>query len=313
MRNRIVELIRLAALKDAKTVFMTGDIGYSVVEKVRESLGERFINAGVAEANMTTMAAAMAMSGLRVYIYSITPFVTLRCFEQIRNDICYQGRNVRIVGVGAGYSYGSLGPSHHALEDATILGALPGMTVLCPAGCAELDALFEAYDGVDEPIYFRIGRERGPELTPPSLSVEAPAWIVRDGSSATALCSGAVVEKALAAADILTVDGLSLRVVSVPVMEPFPVAAVRPLLTDGPVVTVCEAYEGNPLDVGAMRLLLDERQARPFAAASLRKAFPKRVGSHDILREAGGLSAGRIVEVVRELAAAARRRPITGD
>jgi transketolase len=303
MRNRIVELIRLAALKDPKTVFMTGDIGYSVVEKARETLGERFINAGVAEANMATMAAAMAMTGLRVYIYSITPFVTLRCFEQIRNDICYQGRNVRIVGVGAGYSYGSLGPSHHALEDATILGTLPDMTVLCPAGCAELDALFAAYDRVNEPIYFRIGREKGPELSPPLLSVEAPAWVVRDGTSATALCSGAVVEKAHAAADALIADGVSLRVVSVPVMEPFPAAAVKPLLADGPVVTVCEAYEGNPLDVGVMRLLLEEGLARPFASVCLKKKFPKHVGNHDALREAGGLSAASIAGKVRNLVA----------
>lgn len=301
MRNRIVELIRLEALKNPNTIFMTGDLGYSVVEDLQKSLGERFINAGISEANMATMSAAIAMTGYRVYIYSITPFVTLRCYEQIRNDICYQGHNVRIVGVGAGYSYGTLGPSHHALEDATILAALPNMTVMCPAGCAELDAMFAAYADVTEPVYFRIGRERGPDLSPPTLTREAPAWIVRDGSSATALCSGAIIEKALAAAELLAEKGISLRVVSVPVMHPFPAAAIRSLLCDGPVVTVCEAYQDNPLDTGAMRLLLEEHKKHPFASVCVDQVFPKTVGKHDTLRERNHLSTTVIVEAIVRL------------
>ncbi|NJL07160.1 MAG: transketolase [Methylacidiphilales bacterium] len=301
MRNRIVDLIQMEAEKDDRVVFITGDLGYSVVENIQAAIGERFINAGVAEANMMTMAAGMAMTGLRVYVYSITPFVTMRCYEQIRNDVCYQGGNVRIVGVGAGYSYGTLGPSHHALEDAAILGALPDITVLCPAGCAELDALFAAYADVDAPIYFRIGRERGPDLTPPALTREMPAWIVRDGTSATALCSGAVVEMALTAAQMLADDGLSLRVVSVPVMHPHPAGAVLPLLCDGPVMTVCEAYVDNPLETGTMRMLLDAGHGRPFRSVSVAKRFPKIVGRHETLRKAEGLSVEAIIRAAREI------------
>lgn len=300
MRNRIVDLIQLAAESDRNTVFMTGDLGFSVIENIQAALGERFINVGVAEANMATMAAALAMTGFRVYIYSITPFVTLRCFEQIRNDICYQGGNVRIVGVGAGYSYGTLGPSHHALEDATILAALPDMSVVCPAGCGELDALFEAYADHDKPVYFRIGRERGLDISPPKLTHEKPAWVVRDGKSATALCSGAVVEKALEAAEVLAGEAISLRVVSAPLMHPYPAEAIGSLLCDGPVVTVCEAYTDNPLEAGTMRMLLRSGERRAFRSVSIAKRFPKLASRHDTLRAENGLSAEAVAATVRD-------------
>jgi transketolase len=301
MRNRIVDLVQASAEKNVRTVFMTGDLGFSVVENIQAALGERFINAGVAEANMATMAAAMALSGFRVYIYSITPFVTLRCYEQLRNDICYSGADVRIIGIGAGYSYGTLGPSHHALEDATILAALPNMNVLCPAGRAELDALFEAYEAFTGPVYFRIGRERGPDLSPPRLTRENPAWIVRDGTSATALCAGAVIEKALEAAEVLAGKGISLRVVSVPLMHPYPADAVWPLLCDGPVLTVCEAYADNPLETGTMRLLLQRGGGRAYHSISVAKRFPKQAGRHDTLRIASGLGTDAIIKAASVL------------
>jgi len=301
MRNRIVDLIEDAAANDPNTIFMTGDIGFSVIEKIRDRLGDRFINAGVAEANMATMAGALALNGFRVYIYSIAPFVTLRCIEQLRNDVCYQGRNVRVLGIGAGFSYGTLGPSHHSLEDATVLGALPGMRVLCPAGCGELDALFEAYQDVNEPIYFRIGRERGPELAPTGLTLDNPAWIVRPGTDATAICSGAILEKALEAAAQLTDEGLSLRVVSAPLMHPFPAETIAGLLADGPVVTVCEAYPGNPLEVGVMRMLLERGRSQGFQSIDIKQSFPKLVANHDALRENGGVRVEAIVAAVRRL------------
>ena len=116
MRNRIIHLVEAAASRDDKVVFLTGDLGFSVVEPLMDALGERFINMGVAEANMMSVASALAAQGFKPFVYSIAPFVTLRCLEQIRNDIAYQKRAVRVIGAGAGYSYGTLGPSHHALR-----------------------------------------------------------------------------------------------------------------------------------------------------------------------------------------------------
>src|SRR5947209_12818779 len=129
MRARLMELISAHALSDPNVLFMTGDLGFSVVEPLQAKLGPRFINSGVAEANMMTMASALAACGFRPYAYTIAPFITTRCYEQIRNDVCFHRRAVLIVGVGAGLSYGSLGPSHHSLEDTTIMATLPAMAI----------------------------------------------------------------------------------------------------------------------------------------------------------------------------------------
>lgn len=302
MRNRIVDLVEQSAADDPNTLFMTGDLGFSVIEKIQARLGERFINAGVAEANMATMAGSLAMLGFRVYIYSIAPFVTLRCVEQLRNDVCYQGGNVRIIGIGAGLSYGTLGPSHHSLEDAALLGSLPRMRVVSPGGPGELDAVFRALEPVDEPIYFRIGRESGIPVEPPALTVDDPAWIVRDGADATVLACGAVLGKALDAAERLkAAGGPDVRVVSVPVIKPFPTACVDRLLADGPVVTVMEAYPGNPLEVGAMELLLARGTRHGFRAVNVAHSFPKVAASHDVLRERAGVSTAAVEDALRAL------------
>src|SRR5438477_619578 len=129
MRARLMELISGHARQDSNVLFLTGDLGFSVVEPLQKELGARFINAGVAEANMITMASALAA------------FITTRCYEQIRNDICHHRRAVLLVGVGAGLSYGSLGSSHHSLEDAAIMATLPSLTVASPANEAELSLL----------------------------------------------------------------------------------------------------------------------------------------------------------------------------
>ena len=303
MRNRIIDLVLAEARDDPRVVFMTGDLGFSVVEPLREQLGARFINAGVAEANMATMAGAMALSGLRVYLYSIAPFVTLRCLEQIRNDICYQGGDVRILGIGAGLSYGTLGPSHHALEDATVMAALPGMMVLAPAGPAELDGIFAAVADRHEPVYLRIGRETGPALAPPSLTPAAGAWTVRDGSAATVLASGAVLQLALDAAAVLAAEGHAVRVISVPVLHPYPAAAIAPLLVGRAVLTVIEAYPGNPLELGTLRLLMGRGDVQ-YHSVAVAHRFAGAVNSHQTLRAELGLSAALIADALRRLLAA---------
>ncbi len=303
MRNRIIDLILAEARADPRVIFMTGDLGFSVVEPLRDQLGARFVNAGVAEANMATMAGAMALSGLRVYLYSIAPFVTLRCIEQIRNDVCYQGGDVRIAGIGAGLSYGTLGPSHHALEDATVMAALPGMMVVAPAGREELDAIFAGVADRREPVYFRIGRETGPALDPPALSPAAGAWTVRDGSAATVLVSGAVLQLALAAAANLAAEGHMIRVVSVPVLHPYPTEWIAPLLAGRAVLTVIEAYPGNPLEVGTLRLLVGQGDIR-YHSISVAHRFAGTVNSHETLRVELGLSVALIADALRRLLAA---------
>ncbi|PWB80318.1 MAG: hypothetical protein C3F11_18250 [Methylocystaceae bacterium] len=301
MRNRIIELIEAANALDPRVVFLTGDLGFSVVEPLQAALGERFVNVGVAEANMMSIAGPLAALGFRPFVYSIGPFVTARCLEQIRNDIVYQNRAVRIIGVGSGFSYGSLGPSHHALEDAHLMAALPGMIVANPGNVAELDRFFALTLDEAQPAYFRIPRESGAAFPVPMFSLDTAAYVVRDGDELTLVACGVGVADALLAAERLERDGLSARVVSVPVVAPFPKTALARVIADGPVVSVFEGFPGNPFSVGVVATLFENGFRNAYAELVAPHAFAHIVGDTQALRRDAGLDARAIAEAARRV------------
>jgi transketolase len=153
-------------------VFLTGDLGYQALEPLQQSLGDRFINAGVAEQNMVSVAAGMARNGMRPWVYSIAPFLYARAFEQIRNDVCLHNLPVVIVGNGGGYGYGVMGATHHAIEDYGVLLTLPSLRAYIPAFDADVSAIVSELFKSETPSYLRLGREENPaEFTPPKYSV----------------------------------------------------------------------------------------------------------------------------------------------
>jgi len=143
---------------DPNFFFLTGDLGFMALEPLRDVLGNRFINAGVAEQNMISVAAGLTLEGMNVWVYSIAPFCYARPFEQIRNDICHHRLPVKLVGNGGGYGYGPMGPSHHALEDYGSLLTLPGLRAYVPAFSEDLSILVPSLQDVDHPAYLRLGR-----------------------------------------------------------------------------------------------------------------------------------------------------------
>src|SRR5437660_421122 len=132
MRTSFIETLCALANEDERIWLLTGDLGYSVLEPYARAFPNRYVNIGVAEQNMAGIAAGLARCGKIVFTYSIANFPTLRCLEQIRNDVCYHGANVKVVAVGGGLAYGALGASHHATEDLAILRSLPGLVVAAP-------------------------------------------------------------------------------------------------------------------------------------------------------------------------------------
>ena len=164
MRNAFAEAIAEAAATDKRVVLLSGDIGNRLFDAFKDKFPDRFYNCGVAEANMTSMAAGMAMCGLRPFTYTITPFATTRVMEQIRVDICYHNVPVAIVGTGSGLSYASLGPTHHSCEDVAFLRALPNMTVICPADAAEVRRAVAAVLEIAGPVYLRLGKKGEPTV-----------------------------------------------------------------------------------------------------------------------------------------------------
>ena len=166
MRTTFIETLKELARQDERVFLLTADMGYSVFETFREEFPDRFLNTGIAEQNTIGIAAGLASRGKIVFVYSIIPFVTMRCFEQIRLDLAYNKSNVKIVGVGAGFTYGSLGSSHHALEDISIMRSLPNMTVLCPGDPIEARELIKQSYEHTGPVYIRLGKNGEPKIHP---------------------------------------------------------------------------------------------------------------------------------------------------
>jgi transketolase len=190
-------------------------------DRFKEHAPTRFFNCGVAEANMMSVASGMALCGLRPVIYTITPFTTTRCLEQIRVDACYHRAPVIIVGTGSGLSYAELGPTHHSLEDIALLRSLPEMTVLAPCDQVELRLALRAALKSDGPVYMRIGKKGEPLVHKniPDFKI-GEAITIRPGSDICLVSTGNLMPIALEAADLLSAQGLSARVESFHTVKP---------------------------------------------------------------------------------------------
>jgi len=221
VRNAFAEEMTRLAATDKRVVVLSGDIGNKLFDKLKVVDEKRFYNCGIAEANMMGVAAGMAMSGLRPFVYTITPFTTTRCFEQIRVDVCYHHAPVVIVGTGSGLSYSELGPTHHSLEDIAILRTLPGMRVLAPCDASELRQTLHEVLKDDSPTYIRIGKKGEADVHPslPDLKL-GKVLVIRPGTDVALLCAGNMMADTLKAADLLAASGISAEVVSFHTVKP---------------------------------------------------------------------------------------------
>ena len=229
MRGAFARSLVALAERDPRVWLLTGDLGFSVLEPFAQRFPERFVNVGVAEQNMIGVAAGLAHSGKRVFVYSIANFPTLRCLEQIRNDVCYHGLPVRIVSVGGGVAYGAAGYTHHGVEDFAVLRALPGLAVLAPGDPRETELLVHALGDLPGPAYLRLGKAGEPEVHRDLASLTlGRALLVRAGSDLTLIATGGMLYAAVqAATELEQQDGLSVRVLSMHTLKPFDDAAVR--------------------------------------------------------------------------------------
>lgn len=227
MRTAFVQTLIEEAERDGRIWLLTGDLGFSVLEPFIERFPGRFVNAGVAEQNMMGVAAGLALSGKIVFIYSIANFPTLRCLEQIRNDVCGHKLSVKIVTVGGGFSYGSHGYSHHGIEDIAVMRILPGLEIAVPADAAEARVLTRVFARTDGPSYLRLGRGREPAVhnSEPALPRGIPAP-VKPGSGIALLAAGPVLGNCVKAAEGVNASGLDPAVYSMPWIKPMDADAV---------------------------------------------------------------------------------------
>ena len=302
MRNAFAAAITRAARDDPRVVLLSGDIGNRLFDEFKQHCPDRFYNCGVAEANMTGVAAGLAAAGLKPFTYTITPFATTRALEQIRVDICYHNLPVTVVGTGSGLSYASLGPTHHSCEDIAFLRAIPNMTVVCPGDRAEVTAAVDALVKHDGPAYLRIGKKGEPlvHTTPPRLMI-GKGIVVRDGVDVCLFSTGNVLPLVVDAAALLNEVGVSARVVSLHTVKPLDDKLLEVAFDQYRVVAVAEEHGriGGLGGAVAEWLVARRRDGRKLLAFGTPDEFLCEAGSQEYMRERVGLTAGAIAERVR--------------
>jgi transketolase len=281
---------------------LTGDLGFGVLNRFIAEFPQQYLNMGVAEQNMSGVAAGLALEGRTVFTYSIGNFPTLRCLEQIRNDICYHSANVKVVCVGGGMSYGAVGFSHHATEDLAILRSLPGMLILSPGDLWETREATRYLLERDGPAYLRLDKSAAPPTTY-SGEIFNPntVRVIRNGSDLTLAATGGILGEALLAANILAEDGIESRVLSVHTIKPLDVdGLIAAAKETGGIVSLEEHVLDGGLG-GAIAECLMESGVHPgfFIRIGLRDTFSAVVGSQAYLRQVYSLDAPAIVQRVR--------------
>ena len=242
MRSTFVKTVSELAETDDRVFLLTPDMGYSVLEGFAERFPDRFLNTGIAEQNTIGIAAGLALSGYIVYVYSIIPFVTMRCFEQVRLDLAYNEANVRLVGIGAGMTYGSLGPSHHACEDIAIMRSLPGMKVVCPGDPVEVRELLLQCHRMDGPVYFRLGKNGEPDIHGDAKNIRfGRAAKIADGKDVALITTSNMLEQGKKWTDQWRASGIGAALYSMHTMKPFDSEKIAELVSAGvPIVTLEE-------------------------------------------------------------------------
>lgn len=299
MRTAFIENFMRLAEENSRMFLITGDLGFSVLEPFAEKYPDRFLNAGVAEQNMTGLAAGLASEGYHVFTYSIANFPTLRCLEQIRNDVCYHKLAVTVVAVGAGMAYGNLGYSHHGLQDIAALRSLPGMEIWSPADPGETAQALRWVTDNPGPSYLRLGKAGEPPLHDCAWSSEQVLKIrSAEGASIALVATGSQLKETLQASDALAELGIAVDVFSAPrLVPPQPEVYFQPLSDYREI----HSYEEHS-PVGGLGSLLAETfsgEIRVFRHG-VGAEYISTVGSQDYLRKKAGLDSDSIVDTLKK-------------
>ena len=303
MRDTFAKEVLNLAKRDERIVLLSGDIGNRMFDEYKSLFPDRFYNCGVAEANMMGVAAGMGMSGLIPVLYTITPFITTRCLEQIRVDICYHEIPAIIVGTGAGLSYAQLGPTHHSCEDIALMRVLPEMSVVCPCDAVEVVLGLRAAVEYNKPVYLRLGKKKEPVFQSPDCEFTIGKSItIEEGDDVCFLSTGNIMPVVLGAREQLQQSGISARVESFHTVKPLDEACLDEVFNRFRLVITVEEHsklgglggsvaEWSALHPGKARLL----------SLGTEDVFLHETGSQQYARKRFGLEPNTISEKVKQL------------
>ncbi|WP_342562655.1 transketolase C-terminal domain-containing protein [Paenibacillus sp. FSL R7-0345] len=303
MRDTFVKTLIEIAKKDRNVHLITGDLGFGVLKPYWEELPEQFTNAGIAEQNMTGIAAGMAREGKIVFTYSIGNFPTLRCLEQIRNDCAYHNANVKVVCVGGGFVYGSLGMSHHATEDLSIMRALPDVTVLAPGDLTEAEEATKAIYNQPGTCYLRLGRGGEKQIHENINKFQIGKAInINKGNRIAIFSTGAIFDEVIEASEMLNKKGYNPELYTFPTVKPIDRETIVNCSKRFDLIVTVEEHN----IVGGFGSAISEVIAESHSVKSrvlrigIDDKYSSIVGSQKYLREVYGMSAMAITQKVIE-------------
>jgi len=302
MRDAMLEALYDLASSNHNVMLLTADLGYGVFEKFEEMYSDQFLNVGVAEQNMMGVASGLALEGKVIFTYSIGNFPTLRCLEQIRNDACYHDLNINIIASGGGYSYGSLGMSHHATEDLSFMRSLPGITIVAPCTAWETKNAVTCLAAQQNVGYLRIDKTKANSNIRNDPFELGKSITLRQGSDITIVATGGIAEEAMKASDVLINDNIDCRVLSM--------HTVKPIDIDG-IISACKETKGiisieenniiGGLGSAITEVCMDYGVIpKYFHRFGIKGTYTSIVGSQTYLRGKSGILSDNLVQFIRK-------------
>lgn len=303
MRDTFVKTLVEIAKEDKNIELLTADLGYGVLKPFWEQCPNQFTNVGIAEQNMTSVAAGMALTGKNVFTYSIGNFPTLRCIEQVRNDCAYHQANVKIVCIGGGFVYGSLGMSHQATEDLAILRALPNVAVLAPADLVEAEECTKALAKYNGTAYLRLGRGGEKRIHEKIENFQIGKAIkVHDGKKVAIFSTGAIFEEIRRTEEVLNECGIYPAVYTFPTVKPLDKMVIEECAEKYELIATCEEHNYIGGFGGAVAEVMANFPSRAkLVRIGLHDEYSVRVGNQKYLRQQYGLDGDSIAKQILEI------------
>jgi len=298
--NKLIELAR----NDKNIYLITSDTGFSILEEFEKLFSEQYLNIGISEANMIGVASGLSLGGKKVFLYAIAPFITMRCFEQVRIDLCYQNIPVKLIGVGAGLTYGNAGATHHSIEDIAVMNCLPNMTVICPGDPIEVGKAVEESLKLNGPCYIRIGKSGEPNIhkeVPGSFSL-GKGIRLRIGENVALVATGNMLETAIKVYEILKEKNIDTEVISMHTVKPIDKEMI--IETSKRCKFIATMEEHNVIGGLGSRVadvITEENLNVRLKKFAIPDKYVDVVGDQDYLRNYYGLTAEQISEKILSL------------
>ena len=303
MRNAFAEELMIQAEVHQELVFLSGDIGNRIFNPFKEKFSKRFYNCGIAEGNMIGVASGLSMSGLKPVAYTITPFITARCYEQIKIDVCYNNTPVIVVGVGAGFSYAQLGATHHSLDDISLLKNLPNMNVFCPGDAKEVKACLKEALSLDKPVYIRLGKKNEPVFNDDVPDFKSGTFNqLKTGNDVAFLSCGNILPVAFECSETLKEHNISSEIISTISVKPFDEGYLSEAFKKFKLIISIEEHGvGGFSDVVLQWMNKNNIPPQKYIPFYAGDKFYSYSGGQKSARELAGLSAENIVPKILEM------------